>query len=202
MNYAGVNPFNWQMLLKDSDDKYLIQAVQLFCNLDSINLTNIIRAQNELDLTAKTMCLSYDFVSQIIVHDMIERFGSIQACYSSIAKYLFAGDNVNKPSHKQMFWRIFGKIAYQNIINNLNNCYECQKCNMKIPLWTKGHNCPKKASGFFTCADCGTLCQRLNSRQYRCTKCQNEYKKNSNLIYNRQKYRQRIIDELKNNQVK
>ena len=89
--------------------------------------------------------------------------------------YLFA-DNESSKFHKQTFWRIFGDIAINNIRENLNNCTICPKCGAKIPLWSKSHICPKNMQGFYVCRDCGKICERINSRQVRCTECQEQHR--------------------------
>ena len=64
---------------------------------------------------------------------------------------------------------------------------------MKIPAWSKGHICPKKASGFFECCDCGAWCERTNSKQCRCSSCQDKAKKLQNSLINKMKYQRKKL---------
>ena len=94
----------------------------------------------------------------------------------NIVKYLFAGEGMNKSAHKQMFWRVFGEIALDNLRVNLSNCDTCAECNTKIPAWVEEHECTTNAKGFYACVDCGAVCERTNAKQCRCENCQIVYK--------------------------
>lgn len=194
MNYANVAPFNWQMLLVDNTAAYNIAAVTLFCRMDDANVANQIEiTRSESDTSAGFSAL-YGIVSQDIEHELCSRFGSLQAVYPSIVKYLFAGSNANKMAHKRMFWRVFGDLACQALEQNMKTYTVCDKCGMKIPPWGKSHVCPKTAVGFFECCDCGAWCERVNSRQCRCSSCQDEFHRATNNLINKQKYRRRKAD--------
>lgn len=194
MNYANVAPFNWQMLLADNTAAYNIAAVTLFCRMDDANVANQIEiTRSESDTSAGFSAL-YGIVSQDIEHELCSRFGSLQTVYPSIVKYLFAGSNANKMAHKRMFWRVFGDLACQALEQNMKTYTVCDKCGMKIPPWGKSHVCPKTAVGFFECCDCGAWCERVNSRQCRCSSCQDEFHRATNNLINKQKYRRRKAD--------
>ena len=191
MNYANVPPFNWQMFLKDNTAIYNIAAVTLFCKMDDANIANVIEIQTT-DLEAGTKINSlYNIVSEDIEHELISKFGSLEAVYPSIVKYLFAGSNANKIAHKRMFWRVFGDIACEALEHNIKTYTVCDKCGMKVPSWGKSHVCPKDAVGFFECCDCGAWCERVNSRQCRCASCQEEFHRVRNNLINKMKYQRR-----------
>lgn len=195
MNYANVPPFNWQMLLKNNNSVYNIAAVTLFCRMDDNNLANVIEIQqNDLDVSAGMFSL-YDIIGKDIEHELCERYGSLEAVYPSIVKYLFAGSNANKMAHKRMFWRVFGDLACQALEYNTQTYTVCDNCGMKIPSWAKNHVCPKDTVGFFECCDCGAWCERVNSRQCRCVSCQEEFHRVRNNIINKMKYQRRKQDE-------
>lgn len=195
MNYANVPPFNWQMMLKDNDSIYNIAAVTLFCKMDDANIANAIEiSQSDLNPSSGINSL-YGIVSQDIEHELCKRFGSLEAVYPSIVKYLFAGGNVNKMTHKRMFWRVFGDLACQALQHNMKTYTVCDKCGMKIPAWGKSHVCPKDAVGFFECCDCGAWCERANSKQCRCSSCQEEFHRVTNNTINKMKYRRRKEEE-------
>lgn len=195
MNYANVPPFNWQMLLKNNNSVYNIAAVTLFCRMDDNNLANVIEIQqNDLDVSAGMFSL-YDIIGKDIEHELCERYGSLEAVYPSIVKYLFAGSNANKMAHKRMFWRVFGDLACQALEYNIQTYTVCDNCGMKIPSWAKNHVCPKDTVGFFECCDCGAWCERVNSRQCRCVSCQEEFHRVRNNIINKMKYQRRKQDE-------
>ena len=175
MNLAGVPPFNWQMLLKEWTPNENNEAVSLFCLMDNTNIANVIESKNENDINLKANIAGYDILRDDIIIEMTEKYGSIENVYPSIVKYLFAGKNMDKPTHKQMFWRVFGDIAVNNIRNNLKDYTVCERCGMKVPSWVTQHICPKEMSGFFECIDCGRWNQKTSSRQCRCESCQKEY---------------------------
>ena len=89
---------------------------------------------------------------------------------------MFADEGASKVAHKQMFWRVFGDIALENLKNNLITCETCTNCRMKVPSWVSNHNCIKNIKDFYTCSNCGVMCERKNSKQKRCEICQNIYK--------------------------
>jgi len=195
MNYANVAPFNWQMLLKDNNAVYNIAAVTMFCRMDDANVANTIEImQTDIDPNSKITSL-YGIVSQDIEHEFIEKFGSLESVYPSIVKYLFAGSNANKMTHKRMFWRVFGHLACEALEHNMQTYTVCEKCGMKIPSWGKSHVCPKDMVGFFECCDCGAWCERTNSRQCRCSSCQEEFHRIKNNIINKLKYQRKVAEE-------
>ena len=193
MNYANVPPFNWQMLLTDNEKVYNIAAVNAFCSMDD-NTTPIIKDSfgHDVEVNMKVSSL-YGILSQDIICELTNSFGSLEAIYPSIVKYLFAGSNANKMAHKQMFWRVFGDIACEALQQNMQTYTICDKCGMKIPSWVNSHVCPKDVVGFFECCDCGAWCERTNSRQYRCASCQEEYQHMKNNLVNKMKYKPKKI---------
>lgn len=174
MNFSGLAPFNWQMMIDRDDYPYNEKAVLKFCELDDSNLVNIIMAQNDIDATAKSNSLGYGVLAEVIEHEL-ESICTKEIAYSSVLKYLFTGDNIDKSSHKQMFWRVFGDMAIKHIKENLQNYTVCDKCNAKIPAWAK-HTCSKDSSGFFACVDCGAICERTGPRQCRCDECSTKHR--------------------------
>ena len=176
-NHANVPPFNWQMLITDNDQPYNIAAVNTFCKLDTENKSNLASA-SYADMDAEDIedMQGFEFVKEMIVEELTKDGRTLEKCYPSIVKYLFAGANMNKATHKQMFWRVFGDIAVRNLEENLKTYTECDKCGMKIPSWVKMHDCPKNAIGYFECVDCGAWCKRSNGRQIRCEACQTEFR--------------------------
>jgi hypothetical protein len=177
MNYAGIRQFNWQMLLSGPCIGNNSEAYQLFCELDSSNLSSVIESQENSYTSEKQLINNYGIIAEDITNEMVERYGSLENVYPYIVKYLFAGEGMNKAAHKQMFWRVFGAIALRNIKDNIANCDVCPECGIKIPSWVDNHQCVKNTSGFYECIDCGVICERTNSRQCRCEYCQEEYKR-------------------------
>lgn len=184
MNYANVPPFNWQMLLDKADYSYYPEAIELFCELDDGNLAAAIQP----DVDNQNLLNSYEFIAQDIIKILTEKYGSLEAVYPTIVKYLFAGDNMNKVAHKRMFWRVFGNIAADVIESNLETYTTCPTCGMKIPKWADNHLCPKNHKGFYECVDCGAWCERTNSKQCRCADCQEEAVRVRNNLLNKMKY--------------
>lgn len=172
MNYAEVRPFNWLMLLTSKPTEINFDAVNLFCSLDDAATASVIESREEIDINAKEQAKSYDILRDIIIDELTAKFGSLEAVYPSIVKYLFTDSNFSKSTHKQMFWRVFGDIAARNIQSNVATCHVCAACGIRIPDWYPFHECPTQVVGFVTCADCGTIVPRLNSRQTRCPACQ------------------------------
>ena len=190
-NYAGVPQFNWQMLLDKAYTGSKPEIYQLFCELDSSNLSNVIESQENPYSSEKQLINNYSLVAEDITNEIIARYGSLENAYPYIAKYLFAGEGMNKSVHKQMFWRVFGHIALRNLKVNLANCDICPECGIKIPAWVENHSCVKNTKGFYECIDCGMMCERTNSKQCRCYECQDVYKNVQ------KKARQRANRELK-----
>ena len=188
MNYAGVAPFNWQMLLPHNKLPYNITAVRLFCEMDDANLANIIKAQSMVSEEDRSDVYAFDLVRDAIIEELTMKFGNLETIYPSIVKYLFAGSGAAKTAHKQMFWRVFGEIAVEILKENVKNCSTCNRCGMRIPSWVKSHVCQKAEAGFFECVDCGAWCERTNSRQCRCASCQSEHRKISNARSHKNSY--------------
>lgn len=175
MNYANVAPFNWQMMLADNNAPYIEEAVRIFCDMDSSNSGNLIASTNCVNDVMNELNSAYEIMREMITETLEKKFGSLEAVYPSVTKYLFAGANANKQFHKSMYWRVFGHIAKRCLQNNLEHCTVCDKCLMKVPEWASSHECPGNAKGFLKCSDCGTVCIRSNSRQIRCKACQDLY---------------------------
>ena len=180
MYKTGVPPFNWQMLLEENDKSYNITAVRIFSMLDEGNKQNLAVASREsLEGDEIEDAQGYEFIKELIIEELEARCGSLKAAYPSIVRHLFVGENGGKVTHKQMFWRVFGKFAVEAIAANMETYTVCEKCGMKIPSWAINHICPKDADGFFECAVCGKWVERRNSRQYRCEECQREQQRES-----------------------
>ena len=194
MNYAGIPPFNWQMLLKEPCANSYMEIPELFCEMDNANLASVIESQENSYANEKQLINGYALVAEDIIDRLVEKCGSLEEAYPHVAKYLFAGDGMNKSAHKQMFWRVFGEIALDNIKWNLISCDICPVCGMRVPSWVKVHNCVKNTQGFFECIDCHTICERTNSKQCRCEECQDKYKHNQKRI--RQRQRRELQKEL------
>lgn len=176
MNYAGIPQFNWQMLLSEPCVNTRPEIPELFCEMDNANMTNVIESQESPYTSEKQLINGYSLVAEDITERMAAQFGSLETAYPYVVKYLFAGEGMNKPAHKQMFWRVFGEIALRNLKKNLSNCDDCQDCGMKIPSWVRSHQCVKNTKGFYECIDCGVLCERVNSAQCRCDTCQETHR--------------------------
>ena len=185
LNYAHVAPFNWQMLLAEPCNNSYQEVVEMFCEMDNSNITSVIEAQDKTYANERQLVNGYDLVAEDIVNKLTEKYGSLETVYPYITKYLFAGEGMNKTSHKQMFWRVFGNIALDNLKKNIMGCDICQKCEMRIPGWVRIHTCVKNTKGFYTCIDCGQICERTNARQCRCDVCQDVYRRTQNKIIKR-----------------
>ena len=176
MNYAGIPQFNWQMLMSEPCKGSNSELVQLFCDMDSSNTSNVIESQENAYSSEKQLINNYGIVAEDIAKEITERYGSLEYAYPFITKYLFAGEGMNKSVHKQMFWRVFGQIALSNLRKNLQNCDICPDCGIKIPDWVENHKCVKNTKGFYECIDCGVMCERINAKQCRCEFCQDVYR--------------------------
>lgn len=176
MNYAGVPQFNWQMLLSEACPNSRPEIPEMFCEMDSSNISNVIESQETSYTNEKQLINGYALVAEDITERMTEKFGSLEAAYPYVVKHLFAGEGVNKSAHKQMFWRVFGDIALKNLKNNLLNADVCTGCGIKIPSWVKKHVCVKNTQGFYECIDCGAMCERKTSTQCRCDFCQETHR--------------------------
>ena len=188
MYKADVPPFNWQMLLTDDSIPYDREAVRVFCELDDGNRQNVASsAASMMDAGDVEDAQGYEFVRELITEEL-EKYGGLKTCYPSVVKYLFAAVDGGKATHKQMFWRVFGDMAEQALFENSLTYSVCDKCGMKIPVWSRNHVCPKDASGFFECASCGAWTKRTNSRQYRCPECQEAHVKAATKVRKRISY--------------
>lgn len=188
LNYAGILRFNWKMLLSEPCVLTRPEIPQLFCELDNINLTNIIEAQDSPYISEREQVAGYELLAQMIAQEMIETFGSLEITYPYIVKYLFAGENVDKAAHKQMFWRVYGDIALRCLKQNLISCDKCPDCKARVPAWDTNHTCIKTARGFFECEDCGKAFERTNSRQCRCEACQKKHREIVRKDYDSRRY--------------
>ena len=177
LNYAGVHMFNWQMLMSGPCTDNRPEIPILFCDMDNRNMANVIESQEQAYSSERQKINGIRMTSEDIVRVFTEKFGSLENAYPYVTKYLFGGEGMNRSSHKQMFWNVFGNIALENIKKNLKECRECQECGMKIPSWVQNHVCVKNTQGFYECVDCGVLCERTNARQFRCPSCQETYKR-------------------------
>lgn len=176
LNYSGLPRFNWQMLLSAPCVNSRPEIPELFCEMDNSNKASIIEARDNAYTDERKLINGYEIVAEDITDRITEKFGSLENAYPYIVKHLFAGEGMNKPAHKQMFWRVFGEIALSNIKANLKDCDTCLDCNTKIPSWVKNHQCVKNTKGFYECIDCGIMCERKASNQCRCEDCQITYR--------------------------
>ena len=176
LNYAGVPQFNYQMLLSGPCLDTKPDIYQLFCELDNSNISSVIASQENVYSSEKQLVNNYSIVAEDITNEIIQRYGSLEYAYPYIVKYLFAGEGIDKSAHKQMFWRVFGQIALENLRKNLSNCDICPECFTKIPAWVENHICIKNTKGFYECIDCHTMCERTNPKQCRCAECQSVFK--------------------------
>ena len=178
MNFAGIPPFNWQMLMDGPCLHTRPEIIEDFVALSNLKLSVIIC--NAEDPLHKEENLSRTaIVEDRLQSTLTRKYGSLEKCYPYVCKYLFTGENASRASHKQTFWKIFGEIAIRNLRKNLANCSTCPRCQMKIPNWTEDHQCPKNSQGFYKCIDCGKLCERQNSRQCRCGECQEHHRRDA-----------------------
>lgn len=169
--------FNWHMLLSGPCKDTRNDICELFCQMDSTNLTNVIESREYDYSYEKESKAGYDLLAQMITDEINAKYGSLEFVFPYITKYLFAGDAAASSSHKKMYWRVFGEIALDNIKKNLETCTICNECEMKIPKWETGHSCTEEMQGFFICEDCHTRYPRMNSKQCRCENCQKNYKR-------------------------
>ena len=190
LNYAGILQFNYQMLLPGPCMYSRIDIGEMFCELDSSNVIAKIKAQDAAYMNERVLIYDYNMVAEDIKNRLTDKFGPLEEIYPYIVEYLFAGEGINKPAHKQMFWRVFGDIALENLKNNLVNCDTCKDCQMKIPGWVRNHQCIKNTKGFFECINCHTIQERKNSKQCRCEECQ------KNFAIDQKKEKQRIRREI------
>ena len=184
MNWAGVAPFNWQMLMSGPCKDSRMDIVEAFCEADDIKLSMAI-LDADVSPAEKELFKGKGILEEYIVHILTKNFGTLEDCYPYIAKHLFSGENVSKSTHKQTFWKVFGEIAVRNLKENLKNYSICAECGAKIPSWSTHHICPKNSQGFYECIDCGKLCQRNNSKQCRCLECQKEHRANVKMLAKR-----------------
>jgi len=189
LNWAGVPPFNWQMLMpgvcNGTRSDIVIEFVALSNLKKSIVINNAEDPLHDDDDVSRQL-----IIEEHARNTLTRKFGSLTYCYPYVCKYLFTGENAGKTSYKQMFWKIFGDMAVAYLRKNLENYKVCQKCNMKYPEWVERHSCPKDVQGFYQCTDCGTWCVRTNSRQSRCPDCQEHYRHDAKKA-NKEKTKQR-----------
>jgi len=152
-----------------------MDIVSDFCDMDNIKISLAIASAEESP-AEKDIIDNSAIIDEHIVDTLVTKYGSLEACYPYVLKFLFTDENLNKAAHKQTFWRIFGEIAVNNLKKNLEDYSVCPKCNAKIPSWATSHSCPKNTQGFYQCIDCGQICQRTNSKQQRCRECQDHHK--------------------------
>lgn len=176
MNFAGIQPFNYQMLMSEPLREKNPELVQLFCDLDGMSLSTEI-ALGDIPPHERNAIGMYEALAEVITEALEEKYGSLEYCYPFVTKALFAGDACAKAAHKKMFWRVFGQIALRNLEANLKDYNVCQLCDMKIPKWSKHHTCVKNNQGFFVCIDCSELHMRVNAKQCRCSGCQEIHNK-------------------------
>ena len=195
LNYAGILKFNWKMLITEPCVMVRPEIPQLFCEFDNINITNVIESQDLPYITEREQIAGYELLAEMIAQEMREAFGPLEKSYPYIVKYLFAGENVDKAAHKQMFWRVYGEIALRNLKQNLISCDICPDCKSRVPSWDTNHTCVKTSHGFFECEDCGKAFERLNSRQCRCEACQKKHRESIKKDYDSRRYRRKKEEE-------
>lgn len=177
LNYAGIPQFNYQMLMSGPCQGFEPELVELFCDLDNSNMAMAIEARDVSYNNEKILINDYSILAEDIAKEIEQRYGSLEYAYPYILKYLFAGEGMDKSAHKQMFWRVFGQIALKNLRENLSSCDTCPDCGIKVPAWVDTHQCVKNTKGFYSCIDCGILCERHHSKQCRCPEHQEIYNK-------------------------
>lgn len=176
-NYQNLPRFNWQMLMTSDINECHQEAIEIFCRLDDTNISNFIESGQCIDVAEKTNAAGYDLLAEAIMSEFASHGWTTEDVYPTVTKYLFAGENAGKSSHKRMFWRVFGDIAVRNIIQNMNNHTICARCGMRVPNWTSVHECDLDDGKTFVCVDCGAICERTAPKQCRCTECQAEYRR-------------------------
>ena len=156
MNYAGIPPFNWQMLMSGpcySTRDDIIEDFIALCKLKtSIIIMNSEDPQTDRDNQSRTA-----IIEEKLRLVLTRKYSSLEYCYPYVCKYLFAGDAASKSAYKQTFWKIFGDIALNNLRENLKDYKVCTNCKMKYPSWVKKHDCTKGQTGFPVCEDCGCI---------------------------------------------
>lgn len=189
LNRANIQPFNWQMYLSGPVKKYDPTIGELFCDLDRVNTANIIEA-SAIDYSKnKLQKANYDLLAELIQEELISRYKSLELVYPHIVQYLYFGPGMKKSAGKQMFWRIFGSVAVENLRNNLQSYTICEKCGAKIPAWAQGkHICPTELKGLMACEVCGRVFVRTSAAQKRCKDCQSVYTHENDLKKRREKY--------------
>lgn len=195
LHISDVPPFNWQMFLSEPCTDTKSEICETFCNMDNVNMTNVIESKDFDYVTERESKAGYDLLASMIVKEMTEKYGPLEDSFPYIVKYLFAGKAYEKAAHKQMFWRVYGEIALKNLKANLKTCKVCSDCGMKYPEWAKTHSCPKNIQGFFTCVDCNKLYPQKNSKQCRCEICQEEYRRTSEKTRKKNRYEKMKRDE-------
>ena len=183
MNYAGIAPFNWQMLLPEGIVDFDDAIAKRFIELDNLNHANEIESGDQIEYGERLRVGAFDLATEEIVEQLIQEYGSLMDVYPSILRYLFAGEGQNRSAHKRTFWKIFGYYALAAYETNLQNSHRCPVCNMLLPSWAEQeepHRCNSRTRGFFECVDCGTWCVRRNSKQTRCPSCQEIYTRLNN----------------------
>ena len=181
MNFSDIPPFDWEMLMKEPCHKTREDIVEEFVALSYLKKSIIINNSQDPQIDEDNKSKE-TIVDDKIRSIFIKKYGSLEYCYPFICKFLFAGENASKASHKQTFWRVFGEIALENLRKNLENYKVCNACGAKYPSWINKHDCDKDQYGFKTCVDCGTSFKRTNSRNRRCKECQDVFRKNQKIL--------------------
>ena len=178
LNYAGVPPFNYQMLLSEPNESVDYTAVTMFKDMCAMYNTVAMKMANESDDFNRRNAVKYDVVNDYVEHEFEKKYTSLKEVYPSIVTYLFTENELSKDSKSshELFWMVFGEMAIDNLVKNLSDYNECQYCKMKVPSWVDKHVCSKSMRGYYECVDCGKLCERQNSRQCRCSDCQVKYR--------------------------
>ena len=188
LHNADIPPFNYQMFLSGPCDDINPEMCKVFIDMDQINMSCIIESKDFDYVTERESKSKYELLAEMIIEEMTEKFGPLENSYPYIVKFLFADKAVDKSLHKQMFWRVYGDIALNNIKKNLEDCKVCQDCGMKYPAWTETHACVANTVGFFECVDCKKVYPRKNSKQQRCDICQDIYRKTTESVRKKNRY--------------
>jgi len=197
LHISDIPPFNWQMFLSEPCNDMNTETCETFCNMDNVNMSNVIESKDYDYVTERESKAGYDLLASMIAEEMTAKYGPLENSYPYIVKYLFAGKSYEKAAHKQMFWRVYGDIALRNLKKNLESYEICPDCRMKYPTWANSHACPKDVKGFFTCVYCNKVYPQMNSRQCRCETCQEMHRKTMEATRKRNKYIQMKEDERK-----
>lgn len=173
---ANVPPFNWKMLLSEDCTEDNQEMYNTFTNVAKVNVSNIVETRDGEYAKDRDIQAGYDLLAARTAEAMTEVYGPLENSFPYITKRLYEGKGIERTSFKQMYWRVYGQIALENIIKNMETHKTCPKCGMKYPAW-ETHECPPEIKGYKRCERCGKMFYLTNSQQKRCTDCQEEIRR-------------------------